>query len=60
MLGLTPAVWMTETTVPSPADYVMRTNAIGTLNVNEAFYAVAGAGVLLEPAHFGVDRPGGH
>jgi NAD(P)-dependent dehydrogenase (short-subunit alcohol dehydrogenase family) len=27
-----------------PADYVMRTNAIGTLNVNEVFHAVAGGG----------------
>ena len=27
-----------------PADYVMRTNALGTLNVNEAFYAAAGEG----------------
>lgn len=26
------------------ADYVMRTNAIGTLNVNEAFYQMAGEG----------------
>ncbi len=26
------------------ADYVMRTNAIGTLNVNEAFYGAAGEG----------------
>ncbi|AEF37380.1 20-beta-hydroxysteroid dehydrogenase FabG3_1 [Mycolicibacter sinensis] len=26
------------------ADYVMRTNAIGTLNVNEAFYGAAGQG----------------
>ena len=24
-----------------PADYVMRTNALGTLNVNETFYAAA-------------------
>jgi NAD(P)-dependent dehydrogenase (short-subunit alcohol dehydrogenase family) len=27
-----------------PADYVMRTNALGTVNVNETFYAVAGEG----------------
>ena len=27
-----------------PADYVMRTNAIGTVNVNEAFYQIAGEG----------------
>jgi NAD(P)-dependent dehydrogenase (short-subunit alcohol dehydrogenase family) len=26
------------------ADYVMRTNAIGTVNVNEVFYGIAGAG----------------
>ncbi len=29
------------------ADYVMRTNAIGTLNVNEAFYRVAGEGASI-------------
>ena len=26
------------------ADYVMRTNALGTLNVNEVFFAAAGEG----------------
>ncbi|OBH10495.1 oxidoreductase [Mycobacterium sp. E1747] len=30
-----------------PADYVMRTNALGTLNVNEAFYAAAGEGAVI-------------
>jgi NAD(P)-dependent dehydrogenase (short-subunit alcohol dehydrogenase family) len=30
-----------------PADYVMRTNALGTVNVNEAFYAVAGEGSVI-------------
>ncbi|KUI28914.1 oxidoreductase [Mycobacterium sp. IS-1742] len=29
------------------AEYVMRTNAIGTLNVNEAFYASAGEGAAI-------------
>jgi NAD(P)-dependent dehydrogenase (short-subunit alcohol dehydrogenase family) len=29
------------------ADYVMRTNAIGTLNVNEAFCATAGGGAVI-------------
>jgi NAD(P)-dependent dehydrogenase (short-subunit alcohol dehydrogenase family) len=29
------------------AEYVMRTNAIGTLNVNEAFYATAGEGSVI-------------
>jgi len=29
------------------ADYVMRTNAIGTVNVNEAFYAKAGEGAVI-------------
>lgn len=29
------------------ADYVMRTNALGTLNVNEAFYANAGEGAAI-------------
>jgi NAD(P)-dependent dehydrogenase (short-subunit alcohol dehydrogenase family) len=29
------------------ADYVMRTNAVGTLNVNEAFYAIAGEGSVI-------------
>ncbi|MCK0176976.1 MULTISPECIES: SDR family oxidoreductase [Mycobacteriaceae] len=29
------------------ADYVMRTNAVGTVNVNEAFYATAGEGAAI-------------
>ena len=29
------------------ADYVMRTNALGTLNVNEAFHATAGEGSVI-------------
>jgi NAD(P)-dependent dehydrogenase (short-subunit alcohol dehydrogenase family) len=29
------------------ADYVMRTNALGTLNVNEVFYATAGEGAVI-------------
>ena len=30
-----------------PADYVMRTNAVGTVNVNEAFHAIAGEGAVI-------------
>ena len=30
-----------------PADYVMRTNALGTINVNEAFHAIAGKGSVI-------------
>ncbi|MGF2947554.1 SDR family oxidoreductase [Mycobacterium sp. Lab-001] len=30
-----------------PADHVMRTNALGTLHVNEAFHAVAGEGAAI-------------
>lgn len=30
-----------------PAEYVMKTNAIGTLNVNESFYSVAGEGAAI-------------
>ncbi|MEY8018674.1 SDR family oxidoreductase [Mycobacterium servetii] len=30
-----------------PADYVMRTNALGTLHVNEVFHAVAGEGAVI-------------
>ncbi len=30
-----------------PADYVMRTNAVGTVNVDEEFYAVAGEGAVI-------------
>lgn len=29
------------------ADYVMRTNALGTVNVNEAFFAIAGEGSVI-------------
>ncbi|WP_082973265.1 SDR family oxidoreductase [Mycobacterium sp. E2327] len=29
------------------ADYVMRTNAVGTVNVNEAFYQIAGEGAVI-------------
>ena len=29
------------------ADYVMRTNALGTINVNEAFHAAAGEGAVI-------------
>lgn len=29
------------------ADYAMRTNAVGTVNVNEAFYTVAGEGSVI-------------
>ena len=45
-LGTVSAVIHTAGVSPSMggADYVMRTNAIGTLNVNEAFYDVAGEG----------------
>lgn len=30
-----------------PADYVMRTNAVGTVNVDEEFYALAGEGAVI-------------
>ena len=30
-----------------PADYVMRTNAVGTVNVNEEFHAIAGEGAVI-------------
>ncbi|WP_102419136.1 SDR family oxidoreductase [Mycobacterium sp. 4858] len=45
-LGTLTSVIHTAGVSPSmgTADYVMRTNALGTLNVNEAFYAVAGEG----------------
>lgn len=45
-LGRLASVIHTAGVSPSmgPADYVMRTNAIGTLNVSEAFYAAAGEG----------------
>ena len=45
-LGTIASVIHTAGVSPSmgPADYVMRTNALGTLNVNEAFFAVGGEG----------------
>ncbi|MEZ0351279.1 SDR family oxidoreductase [Mycobacterium sp. pR1184] len=45
-LGTLSSVIHTAGVSPSmgSAEYVMRTNAIGTLNVNEAFYATAGEG----------------
>jgi NAD(P)-dependent dehydrogenase (short-subunit alcohol dehydrogenase family) len=48
-LGTVASVIHTAGVSPSmgPADYVMRTNAIGTLNVNEAFYAMAGEGSVI-------------
>lgn len=48
-LGTLASVIHTAGVSPSmgPADYVMRTNALGTLNVSEAFYAVAGEGAAI-------------
>lgn len=48
-LGTVASVIHTAGVSPSmgPADYVMRTNALGTVNVNEAFYPVAGAGSVI-------------
>jgi NAD(P)-dependent dehydrogenase (short-subunit alcohol dehydrogenase family) len=48
-LGTLASVIHTAGVSPSmgPADYVLRTNALGTLNVNEAFYAVAGEGSVI-------------
>lgn len=45
-LGMVASVIHTAGVSPSmgDADYVMRTNAIGTLNVNEAFYQMSGEG----------------
>lgn len=45
-LGMVASVIHTAGVSPSmgPADYVMRTNALGTVNVNEAFHAVGGKG----------------
>jgi len=45
-LGRLASVIHTAGVSPSmgPADYVMRTNALGTVNVNEVFHAVAGEG----------------
>jgi NAD(P)-dependent dehydrogenase (short-subunit alcohol dehydrogenase family) len=49
--GLGPIRAVIHTAGVSPtmgnAEYVMRTNAIGTLNVNEAFYATAGEGSVI-------------
>jgi NAD(P)-dependent dehydrogenase (short-subunit alcohol dehydrogenase family) len=48
-LGTIASVIHTAGVSPSmgPADYVMRTNAIGTVNVNEEFYAAAGEGSVI-------------
>lgn len=48
-LGTLASVIHTAGVSPSmgPADYVMRTNALGTANVNEAFYATAGEGAAI-------------
>lgn len=48
-LGTLASVIHTAGVSPSmgPADYVMRTNALGTLNVDEAFYAAAGEGAVI-------------
>ncbi len=48
-LGAIASVIHTAGVSPSmgSADYVMRTNALGTLNVNEAFHATAGEGSVI-------------
>ncbi len=48
-LGTVVSVIHTAGVSPSmgAADYVMRTNAIGTVNVNEEFFAVAGDGAVI-------------
>jgi NAD(P)-dependent dehydrogenase (short-subunit alcohol dehydrogenase family) len=48
-LGTLASVIHTAGVSPSmgPADYIMRTNAIGTVNVNEAFHATAGEGAVI-------------
>jgi NAD(P)-dependent dehydrogenase (short-subunit alcohol dehydrogenase family) len=48
-LGTLASVIHTAGVSPSmgAADYVMRTNAVGTVNVNEAFYAMAGEGSVI-------------
>jgi NAD(P)-dependent dehydrogenase (short-subunit alcohol dehydrogenase family) len=48
-LGTVVSVIHTAGVSPSmgPADYVMRTNAVGTVNVNEEFYARAGEGAVI-------------
>ncbi|BBZ24382.1 SDR family oxidoreductase [Mycolicibacter hiberniae] len=49
--GIGPVTSVIHTAGVSPsmgdADYVMRTNAVGTLNVNEVFYAVAPEGATI-------------
>lgn len=48
-LGTIVSVIHTAGVSPSmgPADYVMRTNAVGTVNVDEEFYALAGEGAVI-------------
>ncbi|OBI81241.1 oxidoreductase [Mycobacterium sp. 1245805.9] len=48
-LGTLASVIHTAGVSPSmgPADYVMRTNAVGTVNVDEAFYSAAGEGAVI-------------
>jgi NAD(P)-dependent dehydrogenase (short-subunit alcohol dehydrogenase family) len=48
-LGTVASVIHTAGVSPSmgPADYVMRTNAVGTVNVNEEFHAIAGEGAVI-------------
>ncbi|MGJ6121554.1 SDR family oxidoreductase [Mycolicibacterium sp. Y3] len=48
-LGAIASVIHTAGVSPSmgDADYVMRTNALGTVNVNEAFFAIAGEGSVI-------------
>jgi NAD(P)-dependent dehydrogenase (short-subunit alcohol dehydrogenase family) len=48
-LGALASVIHTAGVSPSmgPVDYIMRTNALGTLNVNEAFYTAAGEGAVI-------------
>jgi NAD(P)-dependent dehydrogenase (short-subunit alcohol dehydrogenase family) len=48
-LGTVVSVIHTAGVSPSmgPADYVMRTNAVGTVNVDEEFYALAGEGAVI-------------
>lgn len=48
-LGAVVSVIHTAGVSPSmgPADYVMRTNAVGTVNVDEEFYALAGEGAAV-------------
>lgn len=48
-LGTLASVIHTAGVSPSmgAADYVMRTNAVGTVNVNEVFYAAAGEGCVI-------------